>query len=128
MFELNQSINQSIISFFHLFPQHLLELSHHTSTMGGPLAAHAKRKGWTQREGKRFIYETGLLCNIVSVVCVFISFCSPYWIVSWPRVHSGFKRIGEDTIYSVQDWRMIVINFPGETFEFDVQVTAMHDQ
>ena len=63
--------------------------------MGGPVAAYARKKGWTQREGKRFIYEVGMLCNFVSAICVFIAFCSPYWIISWPRVHSGFKRIGK---------------------------------
>ena len=49
---------------------------------------------WTRRQGKRFLFETGLVCQLVSVVTLLISFCSPYWIISWPRVYSSFKRIG----------------------------------
>jgi len=49
---------------------------------------------WTRREGKRFLFEISLLANLISLILIFISFVSPYWIISWPRVHSGFKRIG----------------------------------
>lgn len=52
------------------------------------------KRGWTEREGKRFVYETSMLCNIIALVLTLIAFCSPYWIVSWPRVFSQFKRIG----------------------------------
>ncbi len=45
----------------------------------------------TRREGKKLVFEIGFLCQIVAFVCLFISFASPYWIVSWPRVYSGFK-------------------------------------
>ena len=42
---------------------------------------------WTRREGKRFIFETGMLCNALSFALLFISFVSGYWIESWPRVY-----------------------------------------
>ena len=45
-------------------------------------------------EGKRIVFNTAFICCIVSFCCVFISFSSPYWFQSWPRVHSPFKRIG----------------------------------
>ena len=48
----------------------------------------------TRREGKRFLFEAGFLSNIVAFIFLFIAFCSPYWIISWPRVYSGFKRMG----------------------------------
>ncbi|ELU13586.1 hypothetical protein CAPTEDRAFT_31263, partial [Capitella teleta] len=32
--------------------------------------------------------------NVVGFICLFIAFASPYWVVSWPRVYSGFKRTG----------------------------------
>lgn len=48
----------------------------------------------SRREGKRIIYETAFICHAVATVLLFIVFCTPYWIVSWPRVHSSFKRMG----------------------------------
>jgi len=52
------------------------------------------QRGWTQREGKRFVFEVCLLCNITALICLFLAFCTPYWIVSWPRVYNPFKKIG----------------------------------
>jgi len=52
------------------------------------------KKGWTQREGKRFVFEVGLVCNIGALITIFLSFVSPYWIISWPRVYSPFRKIG----------------------------------
>jgi len=52
------------------------------------------KKGWTHREGKRFVFEFALICNICALILVFLSFVSPFWIVSWPRVYTPFKKIG----------------------------------
>jgi len=52
------------------------------------------KRAWTQREGKRFIFELGLVCNCCALILIFLSFVSPFWIVSWPRVYSPFKKVG----------------------------------
>jgi hypothetical protein len=45
-------------------------------------------------EGKRYILLTAFILNLLSVACLFIAFVTPYWYISWPRVYSGFRRIG----------------------------------
>lgn len=53
-----------------------------------------RKRPWTRREGKRFIFETGLIANFVSALLTLMAFVSPYWFISWPRVYNGFKMIG----------------------------------
>lgn len=74
-----------------------------------------KKRPWTQREGKRFVFETGLLCNFVAVILTVIAFVSPYWFVSWPRVYSGFKLIGL--------WEVC---FAGHVLEMDPTLKSYH--
>lgn len=50
----------------------------------------ANRRG----SGKRLVYNTGFVLNLVSLCLQIIAFVSPYWFQSWPRVHSPFKKIG----------------------------------
>lgn len=45
-------------------------------------------------EGRRIVLTTALILNFVGLVCLFVAFASPYWVVSWPRVYSGFKKTG----------------------------------
>jgi len=45
-------------------------------------------------EGKRYVLLTALILNLMSLASLFIAFVTPYWYISWPRVYSGFKRIG----------------------------------
>ncbi|KAL3312764.1 hypothetical protein Ciccas_008642 [Cichlidogyrus casuarinus] len=39
-------------------------------------------------------YAFCILISFLSFVCLFISFVTPYWIQSWPRIHTPIKRIG----------------------------------
>jgi hypothetical protein len=45
-------------------------------------------------EGKRYVLLTALCLNVFSLACLIIAFITPYWYISWPRVYSGFKKIG----------------------------------
>ena len=56
-----------------------------------PMKGSSAKNLIAQRSGKRLVFEIGFLCQIVAFVTLFIAFASPYWIISWPRVHSGFK-------------------------------------
>lgn len=48
----------------------------------------------TRGEGKRKIYESTLICHSLATACLFVAYVSPYWIMSWPRVHNTFKKMG----------------------------------
>lgn len=52
--------------------------------------AEGVRKGY----GKRIVYNVGYVLVIIATILLIVAFCSPYWYISWPRVHSPFKRIG----------------------------------
>lgn len=48
----------------------------------------------SRKEGRRWIFETGLILNFLSCLNVGLGFATPYWIISWPRVYSPFRRMG----------------------------------
>jgi len=37
---------------------------------------------------------TALLLHLLALVLLIIAFITPYWVISWPRVYSGFRKIG----------------------------------
>ena len=74
-----------------------------------------RKMGWTQRQGKRFIFDFGFTCNIISLILLLTAFVSPYWVVSWPRVYSPFKKVGL--------WE---ICFAGMVLEMDPAQKAYH--
>ena len=45
-------------------------------------------------QGKRYVLLTALILDILSFVCLVVAFSTPYWYISWPRVYSGFRKIG----------------------------------
>ena len=45
-------------------------------------------------EGKRIVFLGACALNLAGFVCLLVAFASPYWVVSWPRVYSGFKKTG----------------------------------
>lgn len=45
-------------------------------------------------EGKRYVLLTALVLNVFGLVTLIIAFITPYWYISWPRVYSGFRKIG----------------------------------
>jgi len=45
-------------------------------------------------EGKFVAQKAAFGLNIVAFCFFFVSFVSPYWVQSWPRVYSPFKSIG----------------------------------
>jgi len=45
-------------------------------------------------EGQRIVLLTGLILNAFALLNLGISFCTPYWVISWPRVYSPFRLIG----------------------------------
>ena len=45
-------------------------------------------------DGKIIVFNTAFLLNIVAWCLTFIAFGSPYWVVSWPRVHNDIKLVG----------------------------------
>lgn len=45
-------------------------------------------------EGKRIVLLTALLLHLLALFLLIISFITPYWAISWPRVYSGFRKIG----------------------------------
>jgi len=45
-------------------------------------------------EGQRWVLLAGLSLNVFALLNLVISFCTPYWVISWPRVYSGFRKIG----------------------------------
>lgn len=45
-------------------------------------------------EGKRYVLLSALCLDAFSLICLIIAFITPYWWISWPRVYSGFKRVG----------------------------------
>ncbi|ELU01800.1 hypothetical protein CAPTEDRAFT_176233 [Capitella teleta] len=49
---------------------------------------------WTKRDGKRWLFEGSITLSSISAFFFLIGFSTPNWIVSWPRVYSGFKSIG----------------------------------
>ena len=42
----------------------------------------------------RIIYNSAFFCEAVAALCILVSYVTPYWLVSWPRLHSGFKKLG----------------------------------
>ena len=32
--------------------------------------------------------------SVFTLVCVILAFCTPYWLQSWPRIHTEFRRLG----------------------------------
>lgn len=48
----------------------------------------------SRKEGRRWIFETGVILNFLSCINVGLAFATPYWIISWPRVYSPFRRLG----------------------------------
>jgi len=45
-------------------------------------------------EGQRIILGSALVLNCVSLLNLVISFVTPYWVISWPRVFSPFRKLG----------------------------------
>ncbi|ESN93455.1 hypothetical protein HELRODRAFT_194101 [Helobdella robusta] len=45
-------------------------------------------------EGKLRVLLAFLVLDIFAFILLFISFVTPYWIISWPRVYSGFRKMG----------------------------------
>jgi len=45
-------------------------------------------------EGQRLVLLTALLVNAFGLINLIIAFITPYWAISWPRVYSGFRKIG----------------------------------
>jgi hypothetical protein len=45
-------------------------------------------------EGRKIVLLTALLLHILALVLLIIAFITPYWVISWPRVYSGFRKIG----------------------------------
>ncbi|KAI0207405.1 hypothetical protein LSAT2_007938 [Lamellibrachia satsuma] len=64
-------------------------------------------------EGKRIIFNAAFIFNLVAFILLFIAFGSPYWVVSWPRVHNSFKMVGL--------WEMC---FAGLVLEFEPEMKA----
>lgn len=44
--------------------------------------------------GKNIVLLTGFILAQVALGLLLIAFMTPYWVISWPRVFSEFKRIG----------------------------------
>ena len=44
--------------------------------------------------GKDIVFNTAFILNIIAWCLTFIAFGSPYWVVSWPRVHNDIKLVG----------------------------------
>ncbi|OAF69811.1 hypothetical protein A3Q56_02437 [Intoshia linei] len=45
-----------------------------------------------------YFYKLTLVLSILSFLFNFGAFCTPYWLISWPRFHTPFKRIGLWTV------------------------------
>lgn len=44
--------------------------------------------------GKQIVYNFAFVVNIVSWLFLVVAFCTPYWVMSWPRVYNPFRAIG----------------------------------
>jgi hypothetical protein len=45
-------------------------------------------------EGKRLVLLTALALDIFALIVLVIAFITPYWVISWARVYSPFRRMG----------------------------------
>lgn len=45
-------------------------------------------------QGKRYVLLTALILDALSFASLIVAFSTPYWYISWPRVYSGFRKIG----------------------------------
>lgn len=50
--------------------------------------------GLRNKTGKDITFLVAFVLSIIGFVCLAVAFVTPYWIVSWPRVFSQFKRLG----------------------------------
>lgn len=46
------------------------------------------------KEGQRIVLMTALVCSLIAFFNLVISFVTPYWVISWPRVFSPFRKLG----------------------------------
>jgi len=45
-------------------------------------------------EGQRIVLGTALVLNVIALINLVIAFVTPYWVISWPRVYSPFRKLG----------------------------------
>jgi len=45
-------------------------------------------------EGQRIVLTTAFILNIIGFINLVIAFITPFWVISWPRVFSPFRKLG----------------------------------
>lgn len=49
---------------------------------------------WAAKSGRKVAFQVAFSLNFIACVFFFIGFVTPYWVQSWPRIYSGFQKIG----------------------------------
>lgn len=47
-----------------------------------------------RQPGKNIVLLTAVVLSLLALLSLIVAFVTPYWVISWPRIFSEFKRIG----------------------------------